>query len=192
MQLQLQLIIADSIPIAIDIIADAIAIAIDNRRFNCNCNWNNHWFDWYLDNPDISEYRKVWQKWSNRDKNDQIGTNRDKFDQIGTHTHLIFEASLHKKPLRGNKIPYRGFKKGGLFTSRWYSQDIEGKETRGIDIEQEVYEAEKRTKVLRSKPRLSLRAWEIETHFSAGPGPQLLIRAKRGNFWFFIFPCADC
>ena len=31
-----------------------------------------------------------------------------------------------------------------------------------------------------------LRAWEIETHFSAGPGPQLLIRAKRGKFWFFV------
>ena len=45
--MQLQLIIADTIAIAmdiiadaiaIDIIADAIAIAIDNHRCNCNCN----------------------------------------------------------------------------------------------------------------------------------------------------------
>ena len=43
--MQLQLIIADTIAIAMDIIADAIAIAIDiiaiaidNRRFNSNCN----------------------------------------------------------------------------------------------------------------------------------------------------------
>ena len=53
---------------------------------------------------------KISESVTNRDKFDHFWSNRTQighiFDQIGTHTHLIFEASLHKKPLRGKNVQF--------------------------------------------------------------------------------------